>query len=223
INNLIDPSDHQNVPKAVLLLEAIIRLHSEPADDLDPTMLKGHKAIGLLAEVLHSLLTPFVNVELTLSEQVTRLAKYAHLVVPIFHRHKTSFMSNQLYADSQTMIKHLLFCIAKKKVLDTKQGTRSRFYVSQVGDDRLELSFSESRCQTHSRNHDSLELADKLSVTADIREIYNEHPEWDRGHRRLKYRDGEGVDHVNPASIKGCVLVENVDLEACWLAGRKAA
>ncbi|KAJ7724821.1 hypothetical protein DFH07DRAFT_758857 [Mycena maculata] len=223
INNLIDPSDHQNVPKAVELLEAIIRLYSEPVTDLDPTMLKGHKAIGLLAEVLHSLLTPFVDVELSLSEQVTRLSKYAHLIVPIFRRHRTSFMSNQLYADSQTMIKNIVFCIAKQKVLDAKQGTRSGFYVSQSGDDRLELSFSESRCQTHSRNHDSLELADKLSVTADIREIYNEHPEWDRGHRRLKYRKGEGVDHVNPASIKGCVLVENTDLDACWVEGKKRA
>ncbi|KAJ7022323.1 hypothetical protein C8F04DRAFT_971636 [Mycena alexandri] len=223
INNLIDPSDHQNVPKAVQLLEGIIRLYSEPVTGLDPTLLKGRKAIALLAEILHSLLTPFVDVTLSLSEQITRLAKYAHLVVPIFRHHKTSFMSNQLYADSQTMIKSIFFCIAQQKVLDAKQGTKSGFYISQSGDDRLELSFSETRCQTHARNHDSLELADKLSVTADIHQIYNEYPEWDRGHRRLKYRDGEGVDHVNPASITGCVLVEEVDLAACWAAGRSRA
>ncbi|KAJ7737778.1 hypothetical protein DFH07DRAFT_752914 [Mycena maculata] len=223
INTLIDPLDHQNVSKSVQLLEAIIRLQSEPVTELDPTMLKGHKAISLLAEILHSLLTPFIDMGLTLSEQVTRLAKYAHLVVPIFRRHKTSFMPSQLYADSQTMIKNIVFSIAKQKILDEEQGVESGFYISQSGDDRLELSFSESRCQTHSRNHDSLELADKLSVTADIREVLNRYPEWDRGHRRLKYRDGEGVDHVNPASHKACVLVKNIELNDCWTDGEQCS
>ncbi|KAJ6563762.1 hypothetical protein B0H10DRAFT_1843407, partial [Mycena sp. CBHHK59/15] len=113
---------------------------------------------------------------LSLSEQVTRLAKYAHLIVPIFCHHRTSFMPNQLYADSQTMVKNVVFCVAKQKLLDRSQKCDSKFHLCQCGDDRLEVSFSEARCQTHSRNHDSLELADKLSVTADIQEIMIKYP-----------------------------------------------
>ncbi|KAJ6554116.1 hypothetical protein B0H10DRAFT_1967551 [Mycena sp. CBHHK59/15] len=163
INNLIDPSDHQNVPKAVQLLEAIIRVCSLPTEDFDQTMRKGKKAIGLLAHILHSILSPFVDVKLSLSEQVTRLAKYAHLI---------------LYADSQTMVMNVVFCVAKQKLLDRSQKCGSKFHLCQCGDDRLEVSFSDARCQTHSRNHDSLELADKLSVTADIQEIMIKYPEW---------------------------------------------
>ncbi|KAJ6573351.1 hypothetical protein B0H10DRAFT_1964056 [Mycena sp. CBHHK59/15] len=152
INNLIDPSDHQNVPKAVQLLEAIIRVCSLPTEDFDQTMRKGNKAIGLLAHILHSILSPFVDVKLSLSEQ--------------------------LYADSQTMVMNVVFCVAKQKLLDRSQKCGSKFHLCQCGDDRLEVSFSDARCQTHSRNHDSLELADKLSVTADIQENMIKYPEW---------------------------------------------
>ncbi|KAJ6604917.1 hypothetical protein B0H10DRAFT_632187 [Mycena sp. CBHHK59/15] len=97
---------------------------------------------------------------------------------------------------SQTMVKNVVFCVAKQKLLDRSQKCDSKFHLCQCGDDRLEVSFSDACCQTHSRNHDSLELADKLSVTADIQEIMIKYPEFDRGHRRLKYRAKEGMDHV---------------------------
>ncbi|TFY78640.1 hypothetical protein EWM64_g5369, partial [Hericium alpestre] len=48
-------------------------------------------------------------------------------------------------------------------------------------------------------------------------------PELDCGHRRLCLEGSEGVDHTNPTSWKGDVIVGNVSLLTVWNAGRNEA
>ncbi|TFY82905.1 hypothetical protein EWM64_g1118 [Hericium alpestre] len=45
----------------------------------------------------------------------------------------------------------------------------------------------------------------------------------DRGHRRLRLEGSEGVDHTNPASWTGNVIVKNVSLLTTWNVGRTEA
>ncbi|KAF5335719.1 hypothetical protein D9611_009624 [Ephemerocybe angulata] len=45
----------------------------------------------------------------------------------------------------------------------------------------------------------------------------------DPGHKRLKLSNARGVDHINPASWEGNVIVGEVDLKGEYLAGREAA
>ncbi|TDL20789.1 hypothetical protein BD410DRAFT_870927 [Rickenella mellea] len=216
---LLDPADHQNVPKAVRLLTAVASLRNLPTDTLNPTERKQHEALVVLGHLLDALVQPFVKVQLTLTQQVTNLSKYAHLAFILFRRHGTSFMTGQLYTDTQSMIKNAIFTIAKQQLLDCGQP----LHLCQLGDDRLEQVFSETRCQTHQRNYDILELAHKLSTVVDTCHILEEYPEWDRGHRRLKLRDADGVDHVNPASWEGNVTSGEVSLSNAWLSGRRMA
>lgn len=217
---LIDPSDHQDVPKAVRLLEAIISLAELPTTNLNPTDMKANRLLTLLGVMLHSLITPSTNVNLNLQEQMTRLATYAHLSFAMFRLHGTSFSSNQLYADCQAMIKNAFFCVAKQQLLDPERP----FYLMQGGDDRLEGNFCETRVDSkHQPNVDIVQLTYKEAAAMDRREIFDRHPDWDRGHRRLKFYNDTAVDHVNPRSWKGNVTCGPVNLKHAWMDGRKVA
>jgi len=71
-------------------------------------------AFHLLAKLIEAILLPFMDMKASLSDQVKSLLKYAHLAFALFQAHQDSLMSNQLYGDTQTMIKNIMFCIAKQ-------------------------------------------------------------------------------------------------------------
>ncbi|KAJ7578134.1 hypothetical protein C8J56DRAFT_711788, partial [Mycena floridula] len=118
VQQLLYPSDAQNVPCTIDLFMSIIDLRNLPCISDDPSEIATMDALKLLAEILESLLDPFFNPERSLQEQVTSLAKYSHLTFVLFRKYQTSFMPNQLYGDSQTMVKNAYFCIAKQQLLD---------------------------------------------------------------------------------------------------------
>lgn len=216
---LVDPADHQNVPKAVRLLRAVISLSDLDREQLDPTRKKDHCMIKLLGTMLESLLEPFLDVSMSLSEQMTKLSTYAHLSFAMFHLHGSDFSSSQLYADGQIAIKSLHFSVCKQQLLDATQP----FRIGQGGTDRLENNFSEVRCGTHQRNVDVLELSNKESSAMDRQEILNRHQDWNRGHRRLKFKDHKSEDHSNPASWIGDCTAGCCDLVTTWRTGRTRA
>ncbi|THH06902.1 hypothetical protein EW146_g9475, partial [Bondarzewia mesenterica] len=221
VETLIDPGDPQNIPVAVRLMQAIIdasrAVHSA---DLDPSDRRVHMAMTLLAELFESLLKPFVDVTLSLSEQIACLSKYAHLCFVFFRGHGTSFMANQLYADSQSMVKNVIFCISKQQLLDPLQ----RLFLCQVGDDHLELLFGKVQMLGgHHPNVNISELKQHLEAILDILAIYGRNRGWDNGHRRLKLIDAEGIDHTNPASWIGNVVVGNINIQRSWAEGRSRA
>ena len=116
---LLYPQDPQNVPCAVELLQTVIKPHGLTfPGPVTPTIVAEMDAFHLLAELLKSILLPFTNVELSLTDHIQFLAKFSHLSFTLFQSHHDSLMSNQLYGDSQTMIKNCIFCVAKQKLLD---------------------------------------------------------------------------------------------------------
>ena len=66
-------------------------------------------ALRLLGAVIKSILEPFINTEMSLTEQITSLATFSHLSFTLFRVSRTQFMSNQLYGDAQTMVKNAMF------------------------------------------------------------------------------------------------------------------
>jgi hypothetical protein len=218
---LIDPADHQNVPRAVKLIVAIESVsHQVPTEGMNPTDRDLHTMIGVIGSLFDSILQPFINPELSLSEQLEYLSEYAHLSFALYRKHGSSFMSNQLYGDLQALVKSAFILVAQQKLLDKTKS----FYVYQLGQDRIEETFAEVRTESHDRNCDVVQLTDSLSAAADCIEIYNRHPEWNRGQRRISYTGREGVDHVNPRFFKRDLVVGNVNLSNVWRAGRcKAA
>ncbi len=86
-------------------------------------------------------------------------------------------MTSQLYVDSQSIVKNIVFCVAKQQLLAPSEP----FYIIQVKSDQLEGIFADVRTQNHSRNCDVLELSRKLAVSSMINSLMIKHPEWDRG------------------------------------------
>jgi len=219
VESLIDPVDKQNVPKAVALIQHLGQLCDLNTSSYTPSQLEEHRALVILGEVFNSFMRPFTNIQMTLTDQLTSLIKYAHLAFFMYRKHGTQFMTSALYSDSQATVKDIVFCVAKQKLLDSSKP----FYIIHVGSDRLEACFCNARTQTHHRNFDILELSYKLAMASLISSVYIRHPELDAGSRRLNLTGAIGVDHANPKSWVGDVIVDNVSLQLCWQRGKASA
>jgi hypothetical protein len=217
-HELLNPADKQNVPKAVNLVQNLVKLRTIPAS-LNPTEICRRRMLIFLARVLDYFVLPFNGIKMTLSTQVRSLSAYAHLAAAMYLKHGLSFLTGTLYANSQAIVKNIIFCIARLQLIDRN----IKFYIIFKGTDCLETIFSDVRTQDHSRNFDVLQPSQKLSVGAAISATFERHPDLDCGHRKLALKDAKGVDHVNPKSWKGDVRVGQVELAAEWNNGQKDA
>ncbi|KAJ6628497.1 hypothetical protein B0H10DRAFT_1940334 [Mycena sp. CBHHK59/15] len=215
---LLDPADKQNVPKAIALVQQLANLKNLEIP-LNPVAAKQRKTINFFAEVLGSFVFPFITVSMSLSEQVRSLSKYAHLTATLFIKHGTACLTGPLYADSQAVVKNIVFTIARMQILDPNLC----LYILLEGTDRLEVVFCDTRTLDHARNFDIEQLAQKLSLGALINTTFQRNPDIDRAHRRLKLDGALGIDHVNPKSWMGNARVGDVNLAKEWKAGENDA
>jgi len=218
-HQLLDPADKQNVPKAVALLQAICDLRRFTLGDLLPSEEADLHRFHFLGEVISSFLLPFIDVTLSLERQIVSLVKYAHLVCACWIRHGSAFMTGALYADTQAIVKNIIFSLAKQQILDATQN----FHIILDGTDRLEQVFSDARTQDHSRNFDLLQLSQKLATASTINNIFLRNPELDRRHARLSLTTATGVDHVNPKSCLGDLVSGSVNIQALWTVAQNEA
>jgi len=182
VTRLLNPDDLQDVPCAVELMQAIITLSKSKIDTItgDVGMCADMSAIKSLGAILESLLLLFINITLSLQQQVSYLSCYVHLTFTFFHLYHSAFMLHVLYYDSQTMAKNACFCIAKQQRLDGSQ----RFWLIQMGDDWLEKLFgiTQMRGQHNSAMNYSQAL-DRISATKDIDTVFKKHPDLESGLR----------------------------------------
>ncbi|KAF7326797.1 Ubiquitin carboxyl-terminal hydrolase 34 [Mycena sanguinolenta] len=201
LDALFNNKDHMNVNNAVSLHSSLYELSSRvDLEHCDP----GDIPIVILGRLCGYLTRPFIIPTMTLSEQLESLSAAAHMFFLLFRANRTSFCPGQLYYDIQSMIKNVYWSVAKQK-------------------DRLEGLYGIYRLKDNSRNFDILQLAERASTTAESCRIFAEHPEWDRGHKRLRLQGAEGVDHTNPKSWLGDVHVANVSLLTSHNSGRRLA
>lgn len=222
---LLYPDDPQDVPRAIKLMRAVTRLgridptvppYTEPGQIPDVDAYIDFETIGMLGDLFHNLLEPFVNPTLSLSQQVIHLSTFAHLLYSFYRSHRRSFMPNQLYYNSQTLIKNVIFCIAKQQRLDASQP----FFLPDVGDDPIELLFAFlCMCGGHNSALNYKQAIDRLRAARDIGGVYSRNPELRHGHRRLNLSRTEHLDHMHRGMWSGDILSRNVNLRACWLKG----
>jgi hypothetical protein len=216
---LLNPADKQNVPKAVNLLQTLMEQSGVQPNDANPARLHRLKRVHLLVQILSFFLQPFIDVDMALSEQIRSLSTYSHLITALYRKSRTSFMNSALFADSQSIVKNIIFTTARLQIIDKNIN----YYIILEGTDRLEGVFCATRTLDHARNFDPLQLSHKLSIGAEINAIFERNPELDRGHIRLNLSGACGVDRVNPNSWKGSARVGDVDIEKEYLAGRDGA
>lgn len=138
------------------------------------------KSITLLSALIESFLTPFIDTMLSLFDQIRYLSHYSHLAFAFFHAHWRSFMSYQLYYDTQTAVKNVIFCCAKQQILDPN----APFYLGDVGNDPLEI-LSGHTCMIGGHNSacSFAQAIDRLGAAKDIDGVFKHHPDIDPGHR----------------------------------------
>lgn len=174
---LLDPADKQNVPKAVSLLQHLIQLKSL---SIHPNPVHNHRqsAIVFVAEMMDCFMQPFINVSMSLSEQIRSLVTYTFLAAAVQVKHGTSCLTGALYADSQATVKNIIITTARMQIMDPLL----KFHILHEGTDRLEALFGDCRTQDHSRNFDVEQMAGKLSVATLINATMECNPDLDRGH-----------------------------------------
>ncbi|KAG9098098.1 hypothetical protein FRC07_010692, partial [Ceratobasidium sp. 392] len=204
ILSFFDGKDPQNVPKANALLTSIYRASQLP----NIVAQVAHKPFVLLGEVLGSFVHPYTTLTMSLKEQLTSLAKCAHLLFALYRTDGTRFLTGQLMYDIQASIKNAFFCVAKTQLADLNLP----FYLLQTGTDRLESRFGSFRT-----------MCERAASAQHIDQIYAARPQWNRVPYRLSLDGNSGVDHTNPASWRGNVIVGHVDLYSCWIDGQSQA
>ncbi|KAG8741105.1 hypothetical protein FRC12_015765 [Ceratobasidium sp. 428] len=215
ILSLFDGKDPQNVPKASALLTNLHR-----ASQLSTvTSCAQNKPFVLLGEVLGSFVHPFTVPTMSLAAQIASLAKCGHLLFALYRIDGAKFLPGQLYYDIQTSIKSAVFCVAKTQLVDRSLP----FYLLQTGTDRLEARFGTYRTATSDRNGSLLQMCQRAASAQHIDQIFAAHPSWNRTPYRLSLDGRSGVDHTNPLSWIGDVVVGNVDLHKSWLDGQSQA
>ncbi|KAJ7759828.1 hypothetical protein B0H14DRAFT_2634356 [Mycena olivaceomarginata] len=204
IHNLLNPADTQNVSVAIKLLLCIVEIAELDPEDLDPS--EGSR--------------PFINTELSLSEQIQSLITFSHLLCALYVENGTSFMPNQLYADLQAMVKNTVLMVPKTRILNGQL----KVFVCLLGDDVFEALFGRSRMiGGHSPNCSVGELRDRFSSAMNLDYIYEHHPELERKPRRLDMSHPRHVDHLRPSHFKRELRADSCDLETVWAAAVKAA
>ncbi|KAG1863130.1 hypothetical protein F4604DRAFT_2030060 [Suillus subluteus] len=222
ILKLLNPDDPQDVPRAIELMQAIITLSKNEFDTT--TMSVGEcadiVAIKILGAVLESILLPFIDVTLSLHQQIAHLSRYAHLTFTFFRLHRSAFMPHVLYYDSQTMVKNACFCVAKQQKLDGSQ----KFWLIQTGDDRLEKLFGITRMRgQHNSAMNYSQALDRIGAAKDIDTVFKKHPDLESGSRRLKITRVEGLNHIRCDLWVGDVVASHCDLPSAWKDGRDKA
>ncbi|KAJ8087485.1 hypothetical protein PM082_006316 [Marasmius tenuissimus] len=218
IQALLNPSDSQDVPRAIDLMKLVDELRNvsryNPSEDATGI------AISLLGDIIHELIQSFIDPALSLTEQVQHLLTSAHILFAVFEEHGTAFMPNQLYGDIQAMVKAAVFMVARQQDLDPSQEV----FFTLLGDDVLETLFGlVQMLGGHSPNCDGKELANRMSRAMNIKNIYERHPDWEKQPKRLAMNRSRDADHLRPRNWKGDVQASSCNLGDCYCQAQKRA
>ncbi len=140
LNNILNVADKQDITTMFNLMQLIFIWTLSPPSPLDnPIHCQDRTTLNQHSKLLQWLIHPYINVELSLHEQLKYLSATAH-VVYVFFMHKnthSSYIPSMLYHDIQIMAKNAYFCVVKTKC-DNPTG---KFFLTLLGTNQLEWLF----------------------------------------------------------------------------------
>ncbi|KAF7970084.1 hypothetical protein HWV62_25070 [Athelia sp. TMB] len=227
ITAVLSPNDKQDVVLMIQLLNALATLPPARSDD-NQSYQSSRRVLRLLGTLYRHILLAYMQVSLSLHEQLAHLSAAAHIALALYSQFKGDFVPIQLYFDVMSMIKNVYFCIAKTQV-DNPDG---KFWIIILGTDGLEKVFGTVRTMVGSDSHaDQLQLTNRIDGAVQCVKILEQHPEWRIVSRRITVKaleeQGQDIsrklDHITPRSWTGDVHVKNIILRSCWQEGRGIA
>ena len=215
VSEALDPSDRQNVPAVLKLLDLFKKcidfFECSPEKVSDELL----SSIKILFKIFEGIISVFGNVDISLNNQLLKLSTLSHMLFYLYKTNGTKFIPGQLYHDLQRMIQGSFFACALQQV-----NGGGPLYLYQLGTDQLESLFAAVRTVTHSRNCDALELCHQLQHAHTINKILSAHPNWKQSH-------GKRLSGLKDASSQiewiGCVETNTCDLPKLWLLGMREA
>ncbi|KAK7013539.1 hypothetical protein R3P38DRAFT_3206912 [Favolaschia claudopus] len=111
VHKLLNPDDPQDVPRAIDLIEAIISLREIEIPQHNVDLSYTADSVRLLGHGFENFTLPFITPEFNLSRQICMLSTCAHIIFVLFREYRLDFMSNQLYGDTQSTIKNIVFSV----------------------------------------------------------------------------------------------------------------
>ncbi|KAJ7020557.1 hypothetical protein C8F04DRAFT_1241929 [Mycena alexandri] len=196
---LLDPADGQNVSGTIKLMLAIIELASLDKTNFDPSEAVEFEALCLLAEFLNAWIQPYINTDLSLSEQIESLILASHLCAALYLQNAS--------------VKNAVLMVAKTRVINGEL----KVFVCLLGDDVLEALFGRARMiGGHSPNCSIGELRDRFVSAMNLNWIYEQYPEFERQPRRLDLMRMRHVDHLRPRHFKRELCAKSCDLPVVW-------
>lgn len=221
---ILNPNDRQDVTLMIQLLNSLSQLRNTSPGD-NSMMSTSHHTLILIGRLYRHLLETYLNPSLSLRQQLIHLSAAAHLTLALYASNKGDFIPVQLYFDVMSMIKNVYFCVAKTQ----NDNPKGSFWIILLGTDGLEKTFGHVRTMVgNDTNADHLQLTNRIDGAVQCVRILEEHPEWGGESRRLTVRTLEeqgsdisrNMDHINPKSWVGNVLVRGISLKNCWEEGR---
>ncbi|KAJ7429781.1 hypothetical protein B0H11DRAFT_2257746 [Mycena galericulata] len=174
-------------------------------------------SIGLFSFMVEALLNAFIDPSASLTDQVRNLSIYAHMSFVLFRIFRLKFMSNQLYGDSQTMVKNIIFTIAKQQLLDPNGEVNAY----NDGTDPVEHHFGYTReLGGHNSAMNFKQAVERTGWACDIHAVHERNPGLHAGHRRRNITRTEIKDHLNEHNFTGDLISGHCDLPGSWWDGR---
>ncbi|KAF8874718.1 hypothetical protein CPB84DRAFT_1829332 [Gymnopilus junonius] len=197
---LLAPNDKQDVVLMIKLLHSISLL--PPASSTDSPMIQAtRRVLRLLGRIYHHLLSAYLDVELSLHDQLVHLSAAAHLILAMYHKDKGDFIPVQTFFDVMSMIKNVFGKVRTMVGNDTNA-------------DQLQLA---NRIDGAVQCVKILELHPEWGGQA--RRLNLRHLPSDLSSSDISSK----YDHINPRSWKGDVKVSNVVLLGSWSSGCRLA
>ncbi|KAK6981400.1 hypothetical protein R3P38DRAFT_2578449 [Favolaschia claudopus] len=220
VDKLLNPDDPQDVPRAIDLIEAIISVRDAevPSDNVD--LASTSDSVRLLGHVFENFALPFITPEFSLSRQIRMLSTCAHLTFVLFREYRTDFMSNQLYGDTQSTIKNIVFSVAKQQLEDGEANVNA----NEDGTDPLEGHFAFMRTTGgHNSAMNYKQGIERNGWACDIQGVYSRWPHLHQESRRRRITRTEHKDHLNSSKWDADLKAANCDLIDCWAQGELEA
>lgn len=156
LDYLLNPQDCQNVPLCYSLLKEVWSLpNPSPSDKL--SFVAACQALQLLGSLFHHMVVPFIQINLSLHDQLAHLSAAAHLATFLYtvNSAKNKALQTLTFWDIILLVKNAYFCIAKTKI----SAPEGKFWIILLGMDHLELTFGLVRSMVGTdKNADILQL-----------------------------------------------------------------
>jgi hypothetical protein len=116
LDYLLNPDDRQNVPLCYSLLKEVWSL-PDPKPTNKPSFIEARKALQILGKIFRHIVLPYIQINLSLHEQLVYLSAAAHLATFLYtvNNSRNKLIQSLTFRDIILLVRNAYFFILKPK------------------------------------------------------------------------------------------------------------